>query len=267
MRRLVSLVAVLGMATAAFGQLSYSTVGGSYSQNFDSLANTGTGNVWANDSTLPGWFLFRQPAPGTAITTYNANDGSSNTGNFYSYGSANSSERALGGLGSGGAYFGSPAAGAVAGWIAFGVRNDTGVTLSQFNVSFNGEQWRDGGTATTGSVAQPMILEYGFGASFTTVATWTAPGGSFDWSSPVFGATSGVAVDGNAAGLVPGRGGAIGSLTWAPGAVLWIRWIELNDFSNDHALAIDDFSFRAIPEPATLCLLGLGSLLLRRRKA
>lgn len=50
---------------------------GSYSQNFDTLTNSGT-PTWTNDSTLTGWFLFRQPSPGTAITTYGVDNGDSN---------------------------------------------------------------------------------------------------------------------------------------------------------------------------------------------
>ena len=98
--------------TAAIGAVSYTTYGATVSQNFDSLATTGTANTWANDVTLTGWHLFRQPA-GTpvALTTYSTGTGSSNAGNFYSFGPAANSDRALGGLGSAGLYFGSPAAG------------------------------------------------------------------------------------------------------------------------------------------------------------
>ena len=41
-------------------------------------------------------------------------------------------------------------------------------------------------------------------------------------------------------------------------------WFASNEFS---FLAIDDSSLTIVPEPATLCLLGLGGLLLRRRKS
>jgi hypothetical protein len=37
--------------------------GSTYSQNFDTLAQTGTNITWSNDSTIPGWYLFRQPSP------------------------------------------------------------------------------------------------------------------------------------------------------------------------------------------------------------
>jgi len=134
-----------------------SYTGTTYSQNFDSLASSGSGVAWTNDTTIPGWFLYAQPAPGTAITTYNADNGSSSAGNFYSFGSTGSSERALGGIGTGGSYFGSPASGSIAGWIAFSATNDTGSTINDVTIAFDGEQWRKSGD----TVAQSMILENG----------------------------------------------------------------------------------------------------------
>src|SRR6266446_1840896 len=61
--------------------------GAAYAQNFDSLIAAGTNLPWANDASLPAWSLFRQPAAApVAITTYNATDGSNNTGSFNSFG-------------------------------------------------------------------------------------------------------------------------------------------------------------------------------------
>ncbi|MGF1938374.1 MAG: SdiA-regulated domain-containing protein [Nostoc sp. ChiQUE02] len=217
---------------------------GSYSQDFDGLTTSTSTTPWSNDTTLTGWSLFSQPVPGTAITTYVANNGSSNTGSFYSYGSTGSTDRALGGLGSGGAYFGSPASGAVAGWIAFSAINTTGSTINSLNVAFNGEQWRNNGNTT----AQSMVLQYGFGTSFTTVPNWTTPGGNFNWTSPVATATA-AAVDGNGSGRVTNLGGTLNTLNWANNDTLWFRWIENNDTGNDHGLAIDDFSLSASVTP------------------
>jgi len=262
----ISLVALVVAAGPVMGAISYTTSGGTIIESFDSLANAGTNVAWANDSTLPGWSLFRQDAAlgSAAITAYNTGTGSSNTGSFYSFGASASAERALGGVASGGAYFGSPASGNVAGWVAVAIVNDTGGLLDEFDVEFDGEQWRNGGNTST----QTMVLEYGFGASFSAVASWTAPGGAFDFTSPIASATAG-ALDGNApANRTADLGGAIGSLSWADGDTLWIRWIENNDTGNDHGLAIDNFSFSATPEPATMSLLVIGGLAaLRRRRA
>jgi hypothetical protein len=226
--------------------LSVTSTAFSYSQDFDALETSGTGLAWTNDGTLPGWSLFNSAlAP---VTTYAAGTGSSNTGRIYSFGSADSTERALGGVGSGG----------FSGWIAVAFTNDSGAALNGFSLRFDGEQWRNGGNTT----AQTMVFQYGFGASFATVAAWTAPGGDFDWASPVATSTA-AAVDGNAAGLVAARGGSLHT-PWAVGDTLWLRWAEVNNTGNDHGLAIDNLqlSVTAVPEPGTnaLLLAGLATL-------
>jgi predicted extracellular nuclease len=190
-----------------------------------------------------------QPAPGTDITTYTANSGNSGTGNFYAFGVDNNIDRALGGVGSGGAYFGSPVAGAIAGWFAVAATNNTGATINTLNVGFDGEQWRNSGNVT----AQTSVLEYGFGTTFQTVPSWIAPGGNFDWASPVATATA-AAVDGNVAGLVAGRGGTLNTLNWTNGSNLWFRWVERNDAGNDHGLGIDNFTLSTAAATPTVNL-------------
>jgi len=223
---------------------------GTYTQSFDSLAATGSGISWTNDLTLSGWYLFRQPAATPiALTAYNADTGASTSGAFVSYGASASSERALGGLASGGSYYGSPASGAVAGWFALALSNASGSAISSLNLSFNGEQWRNGGNATP----QTMVLEYGYGTSFDQVTSWVAPGANFNWSSPVATATA-AAVDGNGAGRLTACGGSLNlsANPWAAGSTLWLRWVETNDSGNDHGLAIDDLAISLPLPPAQL---------------
>ena len=251
--------------------ISIAAAGSAYTQNFDGLAASGTGMTWANDSTLPGWSLFKQPVQGTAILNYSAGTGSIATGGFYSFGSSGSNDRALGGLGVG-AYFGSPASNKLAGWMAVSFSNGSGGSLDGFQVSWEGEQWRNGGNTS----AQTMVFEYGFGANFIDVSIWEAPGGLFDFTS-VVNITTAAAVDGNTTGLVAGRGGSVSSLSWAVADTLWLRWVEKNDNLNDHGLAIDNFSFTAsrssaaVPDGGTtFALFGLsfaGLAGLRRKSA
>jgi hypothetical protein len=269
---LIASAAVLAAAPAQ-AAITVADANFAYSQTFDTLASPSNSAIaWANDSTVAGWSLFNKDK--AAIATYFADNGSSNTGGFRSYGSAASTDRALGGLASGGAYFGSPASGALAGWIAVAFTNTSADAFSGFNISFQGEQWRDGGAATP--AAQKMILEYGFGATFAAVSTWIAPGGSFDWASPVFTNTStsaGVATDGNVAGKVSGLGGTVNT-AWAANDTLWVRWVEKNDAGNDHGLAIDNVNLTvvtaAVPEPSSYAMLLAGlcamGFMAKRRK-
>ena len=224
----------------ASAQVSFT--GTAYTQNFNTLATSGSANAWSNNTTIQGWFLYNQAAGGTAITAYGTdNAAGTNTGSFFSYGSTASAERALGATASGGAYFGAPASGAIAGWIAAAFTNNTGADINSITLGFNGEQWRNGGNAT----AQTMVMEYGFGASFTTVASWIAPGNNFNWASPVLTVTA-AAIDGNVAGRASGKGGVLNAINWTNGTVLWIRWVERNDAGNDHGLAIDDFTLSTV---------------------
>jgi autotransporter-associated beta strand protein len=239
---LATSIATLLALAPAHAQFEITGATGNTAQEFDSLISSGTNQAWVNDttltlgdSTLNGWSLFN--SLGAGIVSYNSGDGGSNTGNFYSFGAPSTTERSLGGTGSGGAYFGSPLTGGVAGYIAFSALNNSAATLNAFTLGFDGEQWRNGGNASP----QTMALQYGFGANFTDVTSWVSPGGSFDWVSPVVGATA-ATVDGNVAGLVANRGGTINGLDWQTGQTLWIRWIEVNDAGNDHGLGIDKFS-------------------------
>ena len=251
-RSLLASALLLALAPA-HAAINVDSAGFVYNQDFDSLTTSTTAVPWANDSTLPGWSLYISTL--ADAPTIAADNGASNSGTFRSYGSTASGDRALGSLASGGAYFGSPASNAIAGWIAVAYTNGTGAALDGFSLSFSGEQWRNGGNTS----AQPMVLEYGVGTFFGTVASWVAPGGNFDWASPVVGAT-GAAVDGNTVGQVLNLGGSVSGLAWAAGDTLWIRWIERNDLGNDHGMAIDDlqFSVTAVPEPGALALMLAG---------
>ena len=260
LKTLLASAALLALLPA-HADISVTSPSFTYAENFDTLSTSTTASAWANDSTLAGWSLFA--STGAAVPTIVGGTGSSNTGSFYSFGAAALAERALGSAASGGAYFGSPASGAVAGWIALSLTNNSGGTLDSFTVAFDGEQWRNGGNTN----AQSLVLEYGFGASFGSVGGWTSLA---SFTSPVVGASA-AAIDGNTAGLVTGLGGSVNT-PWAMSDTLWLRWADLNDVGSDHGLAIDNVtvSVSVVPEPQAwaLMLAGLASLgFIARRRA
>ena len=195
-----------------------------YSQDFNTLSNSGTGNTWTNDSTLQGWYSTR--------STYNAGTGSSTTGALYSFGSSGSTERALGSLASGNTST-----------IYYGVHfvNDTGSIVTSITVGYTGEQWRNGGNTT----AHKLDFSYqtGVGLGDLAAGTWTEVN-ELDFTGPIHTATPG-ALDGNdAANQIVFSSTAI-TLTLDPGEELMLRWMDLDDSSYDHGLAIDDLSVTA----------------------
>ena len=240
-------LSLLGWSSESNAQVAFT--GTPYTQDFDTLATTGGSTVWANNTTLAGWYLFNKNSGGTPLTSIIIDNGSSATGSFASYGTTSSTERALGGAASGGGYYGSPSTGAVAGWMAVSLVNNTGGAINSVAIRYDGEEWKNGGN----TAAQSMVMEYGFGSTFTGVTTWTAAGSAFNFTSPKVSAsgTTPAALDGNAAAnRVANIGGTLSlASAWAAASNLWIRWIENNDAGNDHGLAVDNFSFSTVAAP------------------
>lgn len=231
-----------------------------YVQDFDTLAATsGTATVaWANDTTIDGWSLFDANKVGK--TTYRASHGSDSSGTFYSYGANGVGERALGAVGAGTTYWGSPASSGLSGYIALALRNDAGIALEGIGVYWDAEQWRLGQDNQT---TDAVDFRYGFGDTFATVTTWINPGASFKYNSPILNTAggAGAALDGNANAIA--LGGDI-ALDWQAGQTLWLTWIDYNSAGNDHGVAIDNVFVTAalapVPEPSTIALMvaGLG---------
>jgi uncharacterized repeat protein (TIGR01451 family) len=208
--------------------VSLTTVGVASTQNFDTLSSAGTSNIaWADNSTIPGWYSTR--------TTYNSATGSSNAGSLYSFGVAGTNpitDRALGGVASNGTgtFY----------WAAC-FTNNTGAPLTAVDVSYNGEQWRNGGNATAHVLqAQVQVANAGVITDADTPSSGWLLVSTLDFTSPVATATA-AALDGN----LPANRQARSASVVAPIAVgqeFWIRWVDVNEAGNDHGLAIDDLS-------------------------
>lgn len=223
-RNLITCLPVfLCLFAAGYAQVDMSALNVPLTQNFDTLANTGTNITWTNNSTIPGWYSSR--------AAYNSGTGASNTGALYSFGTASATDRALGGIASGGTAT-----------FYWGVRlhNSTGSTITSLNISFTGEQWRDGGNTTP--VAQTMPFEYQVSQTpFADITSGTyVADTAFNFTSPVFTATAG-ALDGNAAENRVAIS-AVLNVVLNPGDEIMLRWTDNNDTGNDHGLGIDDVS-------------------------
>lgn len=210
---------------------------GSYSQNFDTMPASGSA-VWADDSTIAGWYSQRTGS-GTNIE---AGTGSNTGGGLYSYGSTSSGERALGAIGSGASDAGSFAHGLL-------LQNSSEIPVTINSLVYTGEQWRKSGET------DPQVVTLWYKLSQTAVtaltpssdAGWTAisPG---EFSSPVNTAT-GAALDGNnsanrsVVSINP-------NLSIPAGYYLTLRWRDPDHSGTDHGLAIDDVSVSWLVSPA-----------------
>jgi predicted extracellular nuclease len=203
-------------------------------ENFNTLATAGTANAWSDNSTISGMYAQFAAVP-TNPTTYIADAGGNNTGGIHSYGTGINTERALGSVGSnttGDIFFG------------FKLTNNTGNTITSLDVSYVGEQWRNGGN----TAAQQLDFQYRVAVPGTVTDINTpAPGwtdfDTLDFVSPVVGSTA-ATLDGNAAANRTAKSGTI-TLTAPAGQEIWLRWKDTNDAGNDHGLAIDDLSVTA----------------------
>jgi endonuclease/exonuclease/phosphatase family metal-dependent hydrolase len=231
---------VVGIASSIFqaqflcAQIPMSA--GTYSQNFDSLASSGTVN-WTNNVTLAGWYASKGSAD---ASTYIANAGTTVNGSIYSFGTNGVnplSDRALG----------SVAASSTA--YAYGVRftNDTGLAQSNITISYTGEQWRNANN--TGAVTNILSFSYRLTNSPLTNAdainsqTWTSVN-ALDFSSPIVNVGgSGTGLDGNAA---PNRqiftNIVLTGVIVPPGQELFLRWRDPDDSGSDAGMSVDDLT-------------------------
>ncbi|MDP1580376.1 MAG: immunoglobulin domain-containing protein [Candidatus Didemnitutus sp.] len=244
-----------GMATSDTAQLVVSSfsdgalnyAGGTYRQNFDSLSaehgydsnivGSLSGNgpfpltaAPFNGSDLGGWWMVKHGGSGLQAR-FKVDDGTSINGAIYSYGASGSSERALGSLGSGSTQ------------SRFGLmlNNNTGQTLSEFTITFVGEQWREGNGA-----ANVLAFSYAIGGSNLNTGSFvSAPALSF--SAPINGTTdsNGIILDGNAPANRRNISATVSGIVWPASSRLILRWTDSDDANNDDGLAIDDFAFTA----------------------
>ncbi|WP_315817587.1 hypothetical protein [Paraflavitalea speifideaquila] len=202
-------------------QVSLTTPNGNYSQDFNTLAITGTSNV------LPaGWLILETGTSATVNGQYTAGNGGGTAGDTYSFGAASVAERALGGL----------LSGTFTPTIGVGFTNNTGATISSIVVSYTGEQWRCG---TTGRGADRLDFQYSLNATDLATGTWTDVN-QLDFSSPNVTATG--SMNGNDAANRTAVTFTISGLSIPAGSTFYFRWNDFNPSGADDGLSVDDFS-------------------------
>ncbi len=210
------------VVSAPVGTIHLATSGVAYTQDFNTLAKSGTSSV------LPtGWLLYETGS--SQNTLYTAGNGSGTAGDTYSFGADTSStERAFGGLQSG----------SVVPTFGAGFTNNTGAPITSLIVSYMGEQWRGG--ATTRTIADTIAFQLSTDANGLTGGMWTAYS-SLHFTSPVV-TTVASALDGNAVANRVSVAAILTGLNIADGANFFIRWSDANVTGADDGLAVDDFS-------------------------
>lgn len=227
----VTLLALL-LAVSVHAQLKISDYTSTpYTQNFDTLANSGTANAWIENTTLPGWYANQTKTPFEVTNILASGTG----GGLYSLGASASTERALGALPTG-----------TPGGIAYGLRftNNTALAMSNIVVSFTGEQWRrvtSGGTQTIAFSYCVSSSEITNADATGTLYSWS-PVTALDFVSPNLGAT--VALDGNASTNRQALSSSLPGVVLLPGKELFLRWLDVDDpgGSGDYGMGIDDLS-------------------------
>jgi uncharacterized repeat protein (TIGR01451 family) len=214
---------IAGVRQVSAQCVSLTTLGSASTQNFDTLSNTAGSTT--NNLTIPGWFLTEGGGGARDNEQYAVDTGASTTGDMYSYGAAGSTERALGQLRSGTLV---PLFGAC-------YTNNTGATINQLSIAYNGEEWRLGTAART----DQMNFEYSTNATDLVTGTWTNVA-ALNFVTPDT-ATVG-AKNGNAAADRTALSSTISSLAIPNGATFWIRWNDVDASGADDGLAVDDFS-------------------------
>lgn len=225
---------MLALASTASAQyISITSQSAIYTEDFNTLSTSGTAQ-----STLPsGWWISESPGN----TTYRAGDGSTNSGDTYSYGTGTNSDRALGGVASGSVV------------PNFGVRyiNNSGSSFSSFSFNLMMEQWRSGGRTGLDSLYFYYSVNNSLdssGVARVVTGSWTRVA-ACDMVSKVTQGTA-AAFDGNISANRQYYIFTVSGLTVNNGDTLWLRWRDPNVGGSDDGLGIDDYSFSvAAPLP------------------
>jgi hypothetical protein len=203
---------LLALSWYSYGQVSITTLGVAFTDNFTSFAGSADPTNWTTSdvSSTSSW--------------QGQNAGSGNSGGKYAYGTG--TDYSLGFLPS--------SSRAINADIVF--TNNTGSTITSLDISYVGEQWR----SANGGRINGWEVSYDIGntGSFTTVAALQYQGVNTNATG---------ALDGNDVANRSAKSTTIGSLSIANGTSFTIRFFGDNGTGSGsrQGVAIDDFSLTA----------------------
>ena len=142
MKNFSKVLLVAAMASCSFlsvknvvGQVSIATVPSTTTQNFTALGTTGPITWTDNTTPLAGWYSTTVSLP--------VNSGGTNSNNVYNFGTTSAADRALGGLST-----------TMTHRFAIRMKNNSSSPITNFDISFTGEQWRQN------AASQTLVFEY-----------------------------------------------------------------------------------------------------------
>lgn len=232
MRKFYFFIGLLLLSINSLTAQTISLTSGTYTQDFNTLLNTGT----TNTLSINGWLMTETGGGARDNEQYAGDNGGSNTGDTYSYGTTSSTDRAIGGLRSGTLI---PVFGA-----AF--TNNSGSAITSLTIGFTGEQWRAG--VLNRNAADRLDFQLSTDATSLATGTWNDYN-NLDFNSPNILATAG-ALDGNSASNRTAVSFVITGLSIPNGATFYIRWNDFDITSSDDGLSIDDFSLSFVGTPS-----------------
>jgi len=220
MKKTFLLFCLLLCLQKTFCQVSITNISSGYTEDFNSLAATGSSSV------LPAGWLLLETGNTNANNTYTADNGLANAGNTYSFGATSATERA----------FGTILSGSVTPTIGVAFTNNSSAIITQFTITYTGEQWRIG----TLNRQDSLNFQYSLDATSLSAGTYI-DADSLDFISPVITGAIG-ALNGNDAANQSLKTEIITNVSIAPGSTFYLRWLDANVSGADDGLAVDNFS-------------------------
>jgi hypothetical protein len=274
-RKLAALLAVCAIGAPFLGaQVLITPENLSYTQNFNNGYSTNTASYdtlsWADNSTIPGWYLFRDSSGTPASVLAKATTAASSAGNIFLVADTSNQTNFI--LGTrisvttspNGDYFG------------LALTNNTGGTVTEFSLGYTALQWYRSTGANKNTISTSyQVIDSGSAVSLTA-GSWDMISG-LSFTAPQAGGTAATLNfnNGNFTNFAPVT---VSGINWGNGDTLLIRWYVDIVGGVNQGMGIDNISFTAtapaitpVPEPAATAMLfgaaGLGAFVIRRRRA